>query len=311
MWGSDLLKFIGRRLLTVIPILIVVSILVFLMIHVMPGDPARVIAGETASDEDVQNVRVSLGLDRPLYVQYLSYLARLAQGDLGRSARSGRPVSQEIGFRFVNTMRLSVWAIVFATAFGLAAGIVSATKRYSFFDNLSMLIALIGISITPFYLGLMLMLWFSVRIPLFPLMGLDTPLAIVLPAVTLGARPLAMIARMTRSSMLEVFGQDYILTARAQGLTETQVIFRHALRNALNTVVTVVGLQFGQLLGGAVITESVFALPGIGRLAVDSIKSRDFAVVQACVLAMAISFVLINLVVDVLYAYINPRIRLS
>jgi len=306
-----LLKFIGRRLLTVIPIILIVSVLVFLMIHVMPGDPARIIAGENASEDDVQNVRVRLGLDKPIHEQYFNWIVRAVQGDLGRSARTGRPVTEEVGFRFANTMNLSFWSMVFATLFGLGAGIVSATKRYSIFDNLSMLIALIGISITPFYLALMMMLWFSVQIPIFPLMGLDTPLAMVLPAITLGARPLAIIARMTRSSMLEVFGQDYILTARAQGLTESQVIFRHALRNSMTTVVTVVGLQFGHMLGGAVITESVFALPGIGRLAVDSIKSRDFAVVQACVLILAISFVTINLVVDLLYAYINPKIRLS
>lgn len=306
-----MLKFIGRRLLTVIPILLIVSLLVFLMIHIMPGDPARILAGEMATDEDVENVRKSLGLDRPLHIQFLSYIGRAVTGDFGKSVRTGRPVIEEIGFRFVNTMKLAFWSTAFATVFGLMAGIISATKRYSLFDNLSMLVALIGISITPFYLGLMLMLWFSVRLQIFPLMGLESWKGLVLPAVTLGARPLAMIARMTRSSMLEVFGQDYILTARAQGLTEAQVIFRHSLRNSLTTVVTVVGLQFGHLLGGAVITETVFALPGIGRLAVESIKSRDFAVVQACVLTLAISFVLINLVVDLLYAYINPRIRLS
>lgn len=306
-----MLNYTLRRLLMLIPLLFVVSVLVFSTIYLMPGDPAEVIAGEGASPEDIANVRQSLGLDRPLHEQYLSWLVRALHGDFGKSIRTGRPVAQEIGFRFKNTISLTVCSMTFATILGLVAGIVSAVRRYSVYDNLSMVVALIGISITPFYLGLMLMLFFSVRLGWLPLMGLDSWKGWILPAITLGARPLAMIARMTRSSMLEVMGQDYILTARAQGLPERVIIFKYALRNALNTVITVVGLQFGQQLGGAVITETVFALPGIGRLAVESIKARDFPTVQAAILVVATAFVLVNLVVDLLYAYVNPRIRYS
>lgn len=306
-----MLNYTVRRLVLLIPLLIIVSVLVFSTIYMMPGDPAEIIAGEGASPEDIDNVRKSLGLDRPLHVQYLSWLGRALKGDFGKSIRTGRPVAQEIGFRFRNTLNLTLLSMIFATVFGLIAGIISAARRYSIYDNLSMLVALIGISVTPFYLGLMLMLFFSVRLGWLPLIGLDTWKGWILPAITLGARPLAMIARMTRSSMLEVMGQDYILTARAQGLPERLIILRYALRNALNTVITVVGLQFGQQLGGAVITETVFALPGIGRLAVESIKARDFPVMQGAILVVATAFVLVNLIVDLLYAYVNPRIRYS
>ncbi|NLY51210.1 MAG: ABC transporter permease, partial [Firmicutes bacterium] len=240
-----MLKYALRRLLMLIPLLLVVSILIFSMIHMMPGDPAEVIAGEGAQPEDIENVRRSLGLDRPLHEQYIAWASKALRGDFGTSIRTGRPVSTEIGFRFLNTIRLSVISIVIATIIGLTSGIISATRRYSIYDNATMVIALIGISITPFYLGLMLMLFFSVRLGWFPLMGLESWTGIVLPALTLAARPLAMIARMTRSSMLEVMGQDYILTARAQGLPERVIIFKHALRNAMNTVITVIGVQFG------------------------------------------------------------------
>ncbi len=275
------------------------------------GDPAVIIAGEGATNEDIENVRHSLGLDKPIYEQYLIWVSRAMRGDFGRSIRTGRPVATEISFRFANTMRLSIVSIVIAAIIGLAAGIVSATRRYSLADNVVMALAMIGISITPFYLGLMLMLFFSVKLGWFPLMGFTTLSSMILPAITLGARPMAMIARMTRSSMLEIMGQDYILAARAQGLPERLVIFKYALRNALNTVITVVGLQFGSLLGGAVITETVFAWPGIGRLAVESIRARDFPVLQASILVIAASFVVINLIVDLTYALVNPRIRYS
>lgn len=306
-----MLSYVRRRLLMLIPLLVIVSILVFSMIHLMPGDPAEVIAGEGATQEDIENVRRALGLDRPLHEQYLTWMANALRGDFGQSIRTGRPVGQEIGFRFANTLKLSFLSITFASILGLTSGIISATRRYSVYDNATMVIALIGISVTPFYLGLMLMLFFSVKLGWFPLMGLSSWKSWILPAITLGARPMAMIARMTRSSMLEIMGQDYILTARSQGLPERLIILKYALKNALNTVVTVVGLQFGHQLGGAVITETVFGLPGIGRLAVESIKARDFPVVQASILIVATSFVLINLAVDVIYAYINPRIRYS
>ncbi len=306
-----MLKYALRRLGWLIPLLVIVSILVFSIVYLMPGDPAVIIAGEGATNEDIENVRHSLGLDKPIYEQYLIWVSRAMKGDFGRSIRTGRPVATEISFRFANTMRLSIVSIVIAAIIGLAAGIVSATRRYSLADNVVMAFAMIGISITPFYLGLMLMLFFSVKLGWFPLMGFTTLGSMILPAITLGARPMAMIARMTRSSMLEIMGQDYILAARAQGLPERLVIFKYALRNALNTVITVVGLQFGSLLGGAVITETVFAWPGIGRLAVESIRARDFPVLQASILVIAASFVVINLIVDLTYALVNPRIRYS
>lgn len=306
-----MLKYALRRLGWLIPLLVIVSVLVFSIVYLMPGDPAVIIAGEGATNEDIENVRHSLGLDKPIYEQYLIWVSRAMKGDFGRSIRTGRPVATEISFRFANTMRLSIVSIVIAAIIGLAAGIVSATRRYSLADNVVMAFAMIGISITPFYLGLMLMLFFSVKLGWFPLMGFTTLGSMILPAITLGARPMAMIARMTRSSMLEIMGQDYILAARAQGLPERLVIFKYALRNALNTVITVVGLQFGSLLGGAVITETVFAWPGIGRLAVESIRARDFPVLQASILVIAASFVVINLIVDLTYALVNPRIRYS
>jgi len=306
-----MLKYAFRRLGWLIPLLLTVSVLVFSIIYLMPGDPAVIIAGEGATNEDIENVRHSLGLDKPIYEQYLIWVSRAMRGDFGRSIRTGRPVATEISFRFANTMRLSIVSIVIASIIGLAAGIVSATRRYSLADNVVMAFAMIGISITPFYLGLMLMLFFSVKLGWFPLMGFTALSSMILPAITLGARPMAMIARMTRSSMLEIMGQDYILAARAQGLPERLVIFKYALRNALNTVITVVGLQFGSLLGGAVITETVFAWPGIGRLAVESIRARDFPVLQASILVIAASFVVINLIVDLTYALVNPRIRYS
>lgn len=302
-------KFILKRLLTLIPVLFVVSILVFLMVHAMPGDPARIIAGESASDQDIENVRKAHGFDKPLYQQYGIYIGNVIKGDFGTSVRTGRSVNSEIMSRFPNTIKLATAAIVIAIVFGILIGIVSATMRYSIFDNISMFTALFGLSIPPFYLGLMLMLIFCVKLQWLPLnndMGL---ISLILPAITLSARSLATIARMTRSSMLEVMSQDYIQTARAQGFSEKQVIFKHALKNSMNTIVTVAGLQFGYLLGGAVITEKVFAWPGLGELVVTAIRARDFPVVQSTILVIAAAFVLVNLAVDVLYAFINPRIK--
>lgn len=302
-------KFIFKRLITLIPILFVVSILIFLMVHLMPGDPARIIAGESASEEDVENVRIAQGFDKPLYQQYAIYLGKIVRGDFGTSIRTGRSVYSEIMYRFPNTLKLAVAAIIISIVFGILAGIVSATKRYSIFDNASMFAALLGLSVPPFYLGLMLMLIFCVNLNWLPLNNNSGLLSLILPAITLSARSLATIARMTRSSMLEVMGQDYIQTARAQGFSEKTVIFKHALKNSMNTIVTVAGLQFGYLLGGAVITEKVFAWPGLGELVVTAIRARDFPVVQTTILVIATTFVLVNLAVDILYAFINPRIK--
>lgn len=304
-------KFILKRIITLIPILFVVSILIFLMVHIMPGDPARIIAGESASDADIENVRKAHGFDKPLYQQYGMYLKNVLTGDLGTSIRTGRSVNSEISSRLPNTIKLATAAIIIAIAVGIPIGVISATKRYSIFDNASMFAALFGLSIPPFYLGLMLMLIFCVQLNWLPLNTDSGLLSLILPAVTLSARSLATIARMTRSSMLEVMGQDYIQTARAQGFSEKQVIFKHALKNSMNTIVTVAGLQFGYLLGGAVITEKVFAWPGLGELVVTAIRARDFPVVQSTILIIAASFVLVNLMVDILYVIINPRIKLN
>lgn len=294
-----------------IPVLLVVSILVFLMVHMMPGDPAQIIAGEAATEADIERVRVAQGFDKPLVEQYFRYITNILRGDMGTSIRTNRAVADEIGSRLPNTLVLAGAAIALSVLIGIPIGIVSATKRFSIFDNLSMLLALIGLSIPPFYLGLMLMLFFCVFLKWLPISGGVTLVGIILPAITLSARSMATIARMTRSSMLEVMSQDYIQTARAQGFSERKVIFGHALKNSMNTIVTVAGLQFGSLLGGAVITEQVFGWPGLGSLVVTSIRARDFPVVQSTILVLASMFVLINLLVDILYAFINPRIKLN
>ncbi|MBS5606831.1 MAG: ABC transporter permease [Enterocloster asparagiformis] len=302
-------KFILKRLCTLIPVLIVVSILVFLMVHVMPGDPARIMAGDTATEQDVEKIRVAYGFDRPLYEQYFRYISKALRGDFGTSFRTGRPVAQEIAIRFPNTMLLAVAAIVISIVFGIGIGLISATKRNSIFDSISMVLALVGLSIPPFYLGLMLMLIFCVILKWLPITAEVSFVGMILPSLTLSARSLATIARMTRSSMLEVMSQDYILTAKAQGFNSRKIIFSHALKNAMNSIVTVAGIQFGTLLGGSVITEKVYGWPGLGELVITAIKARDFPVVQTTILVIAVSFVAVNLFVDVLYVLINPRIK--
>ncbi len=300
--------YIVRRLLLAVPVLIGVSILVFSMVRFIPGDPARVIAGIQAPQSAVERVREEMLLDEPLHTQYFVYMGNLLQGDMGRSAFTRRPVALELYERFPNTLMLTVAAMAIATVLGMGAGIISATKRYSLFDNFVMLLALAGIAIPVFWLGLMMQLLFSVYLGWFPSSGMGSWQHLILPAFTLGLATTALITRITRSSMLDVLGQDYINTARAKGLVERVVVYKHALKNALIPVVTVMGLQFGILLGGAVLTESVFSWPGIGRLLVDSILTRDYPVVQGAVLVLALFFVLINLVVDIIYALLDPRI---
>lgn len=304
MWG-----YIARRLLLTIPTLIGVSFLVFSMIRLVPGDPAIAIAGVHATKEFVEEIREEFGLDKPLYVQYFRFMSRLLRGDLGISTRTRRPVLQEIWDRFPNTVELSVASMIVAALIGIPAGIISATRQYSIFDNLCMIAALFGVSIPVFWLGLMLMLLFAVILDWLPATGRGTILHLILPAITLGAASAAILARMTRSSMLEVLRQDFITTARSKGLREQSVIYKHALKNALIPVVTIMGLRFGTLLSGAVLTETVFAWPGVGRLMVDSILARDYPVVQGAVLLLAVTFVFINLFVDILYSFLDPRIR--
>ncbi|WP_156291304.1 ABC transporter permease [Oceanobacillus salinisoli] len=318
-----MIQYIVRRILQTIPVLIGVSILVFSMMHLVPGDPAQIMAGESAPQEQVDNLRERLGLNDPLPVQYFTYVSNVVQGDLGNSIRSGRDVGDEIGSRFWVTVELAFYSTILAVFIGIIAGVISATKRNSFADTGIMIVALFGLSMPNFWLGLMLIQWFAIGMDLpswipflentswFKPSGWGSFSQIVLPVITLGTGSAAIIARMTRSSMLDVIGQDYIRTARAKGVKERIVIYRHALKNALIPVVTVVGLQFGGLLGGAVLTETVFAINGMGRLVIDSISARDFPVVQGTILVTALLFVFVNLLVDIAYKFLNKRIDLD
>ncbi|MCI2425180.1 ABC transporter permease [Candidatus Acetothermia bacterium] len=302
-------SYIFRRLLLAIPTLIGVSILVFGMVRLLPGCPAVAIAGVHATPEFIRQVRQDLGLDKRLDLQYFLFMRRLIRGDIGISTRTSRPVTTEIWDRFPPTVELTVASMLIAMIIGINAGIVSAVKPYSIFDNTSMFGALFGVSVPVFWLGLMLMLLFSVILGWLPSAGRGTMAHLILPSITLGVASAAVNARMTRSCMLDVLHQDYIRTAHAKGLREQVVIIKHALKNAVIPVITILGLQFGILLGGAVLTETVFAWPGVGRLLVDSILARDHPVVQGTVLLLAVIFVFINLFTDLLYSLFDPRIR--
>lgn len=302
-------QYILRRLLLTIPVVIGVSIIVFGIIRLLPGDPARALAGVQATPEYIEQVRDRYGLNEPIYVQYGKFVAGAVTGDLGTSVFSRRPVTTEISERFPRTLLLASVSLVIATIVGVSAGIISATRRNSVFDNTSMFVALVGVAAPVFWMALMLQLLFSVRLRWLPATGMGGWEHLVLPSITLGMASAALMARITRSSMLDVLKQDFITTARAKGLAERIVIYKHALKNALIPVVTVLGLQFGILLGGAVLTETVFAWPGVGRLLVDAILRRDYPVVQGTVMLLAFLFVIINLVVDVIYAYLDPRIH--
>jgi ABC-type dipeptide/oligopeptide/nickel transport system permease component len=302
-------QYLIRRLLIMIPVLLGISLIIFTIVRVIPGDPAVVLAGPHATKDVVDQVRVQLGLDKHPVKQYLLFIGNIFKGDLGTSNRTGLPVTREIMARLPYTLMLALASILVATVLGVTTGIIAGVKQNSKFDYLSMLVALFGLSMPVFWLGLMLMLLFSIKLGWFPSVGAESFKHLVLPAITLGANSTAIIARMTRSSMLEVIRLDYIRTARAKGLSEKVVISRHALKNALIPVVTVIGLQTGTLLGGAVLTEIVFAWPGIGRLLVEAILSRDYPVVQGVVLLVATMFIFVNLIVDILYSYLDPRIR--
>lgn len=303
-------KYIARRLLLLIPVIIGVTFIIFSMMYFTPGDPARIILGESAKAEDVSRLREELGLNDPYFVQFGNYVKKaVLEQDIGNSYVTKRPVVTEITDRFPTTLKLAAFSIVIAVVIGIPIGIISATKQYSLFDNVSMVLALIGVSMPNFWQGLLLILFFSVYLGWLPSSGFSSFKHMILPAVTIGTSTIAVITRMTRSSMLEVVRQDYIRTARAKGQVESKVINHHALKNALIPIITVIGIQFGYLLSGAVLTESIFAVPGVGRLMVQSIKERDFPVVQGSVLFIAVAFSLVNLLVDILYAYVDPRIR--
>ncbi|MDT7910222.1 nickel ABC transporter permease [Thermus sp.] len=301
--------YLLRRILIALPTLLGVVVLVFLMVRLAPGDPAVLLAGEFATPETLEAIRARYGLDRSLPEQFLIYMEALLQGDLGESARSRRPVLEELKTYFPNTLELASAAILVAVLTGIPLGVLAALRPGSGLDLSVMVLALLGVSMPVFWFGLLAILIFSVGLGWFPVAGKGTLAHLVLPAITLGINATALLARMTRGTLLEVLSQDYIRTARAKGLAERVVIFKHALRNALIPVVTVVGLEFGTLLSGAVITETIFAWPGLGQLLVGSILARDYPVVQGAVLLVAITFVLINLLVDLLYAAIDPRVR--
>lgn len=304
-----MLQYIVKRLVSTIPVLLGISLLLFFMLRALPGDPAEVLAGQMATQEDIQLIRTQLGLDQPIYIQYAGFLGRLVRLDLGRSARTQNPVSHEIWARLPNTLLLSVVAITLACLLGIPAGIISAVRPYSFLDYFVTSSALFGISMPVFWLGLMLVVIFSVMLQWLPAGGTGTWKHVILPSVTLAALTIAFITRMTRSSMLEVLSQDYTTTARSKGLKEQVVVIKHALKNALIPIITVVGLQFGMLLGGTVLTETVFAWPGLGRLIVNSILARDYPVIQGAILIFALLYILVNLLIDLVYAYVDPRIR--
>ncbi|TDG00772.1 nickel ABC transporter permease [Paenibacillus piri] len=302
-------SYIVKRVLQMIPTLIGVSILVFILIHSVPGDPARLVAGNDASEEDVALVRDRLGLNEPLYVQYGTYVANLVTGDLGTSLRSNRPVLTEILTRFPTTIMLTVMAIVIMIVVGLFAGIFSATKPNSLRDNATMMFSLFGISMPVFWLGLMLILIFSFYLRILPSGGSDSFKYFILPAVAIGLSSSAILARLTRSSVLEVIHQDFVRTARAKGVKEKLVIYKHTLKNALIPIITIIGLEFGHLLGGAVLAETVFSMNGLGRYVIQSIQFRDYPAIQGTVLFIAAIFVIVNLIVDLCYSLVDPRVR--
>ena len=312
-------RYLARRLLLLVPVLAGVSIVIFMVLHLSPGDPVEIMLGSQATQEDRARLRGDLGLDRPLHVQYVRWLGHVVRGDLGRSLWMKRPVLAEVLGRFKATLILTGTALVLSSVVGLALGVASASRPHSVLDRTSTVASLFGASMPSFWLGIVLMVVFALRLGWLPASGMYAPYGggdlrdllahLVLPAVTLAAASVTIVARLTRAAMLETLGQDYIRTARAKGVVERTVVLRHGLKNALIPIVTVIGVQAGYLLGGAVLTETVFAWPGVGTLMVQGILARDFPLVQGCVLVVALSFVLVNLAVDLLYAWLDPRIR--
>jgi peptide/nickel transport system permease protein len=303
-------RYILRRSLFLIPVMLGVSFIVFSLIHFTPGDPAMVILGEQAPPEAIEQLRAEMGLNDPFLVQYGRYVFNVVTKlDFGRSYVSRREVFGEIIGQFPNTVKLAALAVTVAVFIGIPAGVIAATHQNKWIDNVTMFFSLLGVSMPIFWQGILLILVFSLTLQWLPSSGFNTWQQMILPSITLGSGSAAIIARMTRSSMLEVYRQDYVRTARSKGLRERIVVMRHALKNALIPIVTVIGLQFGFLLGGAVLTESIFGIPGLGRLMVNSIRTKDMMIIQGGVLLIAFTFSIINLFVDVLYAYLDPRIR--
>lgn len=303
-----MLRYITTRLLATIPVLLGIVFVTMLTLDLIPGDPVALMLGENARPEQVAALRENLGLDDPLLVRYVSYIGNVLRGDLGRSIRQGTPVIDEIAAVWPNTLKLTLASMALAVVAGLSSGALSALYPNSLTDGIVRLLALLGLSMPVFWLGLVLIYLFGYYFRLFPVGGTGTWRHLVLPALALAAPSVAIISRMTRSTMLEVMREDYIRTARAKGLSARRIVWRHVLRNSLIPVITVIGLQFGQLMGGAVLTETVFAWPGLGRLMVQAIFSRDYVLLQGTVLVLALSFVVINTLVDISYAYIDPRV---
>lgn len=310
-----MLSFIIRRIGQLFLLLLGISFIVFMSMHLSPGDPATIIGGPTATESDLEAIREDLGLNDPVLVQYADYLTGLVQGDLGYSYQNSQPVAEAIATRFPNTVKLAVASMIVAVIIGIIAGIISAIRQNSWLDVTSTTFSLVGVSIPNFWLGAMLILLFAVNLQWLPVSGLNHSVfsmegmkELILPAITLGTSSAAIIARMSRSSMLEVIKSDYIRTAKAKGVKGRTIIWIHALRNAMIPVITVIGINFGALLGGTIITEQVFAINGIGRLMIDAIAARDFPVVQGTVLLVATIFVVVNLIVDIIYAKVDPRI---
>ncbi|MBU3839777.1 MAG: ABC transporter permease subunit [Candidatus Ruminococcus intestinipullorum] len=302
-------RYCLKRILSTIPLVLVISFLIFMFIHMIPGDPARQIAGKDATKAEVETVREQLGLNDPLLKQYGDYMKGLLTGDLGMSIKNGKTVVETIGPRLQPTLMLTLSSIAWAALIGISIGIISAVFQGKALDYIGMLIAISGISVPGFWLGLELIQGFSVGLGLLPTGGLDSWQSYILPSLTMGAGVMAVLARFTRSSMLETLREDYVRTARAKGLAENLVVMRHAFKNSSIDIITVTGLQIGGLLSGSVMAETVFSIPGLGRLLVDSINFRDYKVVQALLLFFAVEYIVINLIVDLLYGVINPKVR--
>jgi peptide/nickel transport system permease protein/oligopeptide transport system permease protein len=304
-----MIVYVLRRLIIAVPLLLVVTVAVFLLMSLTPGDPAVLMLGQDATPQAIKELQAQYGTDRPLPEQYLRFLMNLARGDLGRSFVTHLPVSSELARTWPATFQLAVAAMGFALLLGLPLGVLTAVKRGGWLDQITRIVVLISVSMPIFWSGLLLIYWFAVQLRWFPTSGAGTPLHLVLPALSLSTFSLAVIVRLTRSSMIDVLSEDYVRTARAKGLRDRVVIIRHALKNALIPVVTIAGLQFGQLLAGAALTETVFNWPGLGRLVVTAVFARDYPMIRGAILVIAATFIIVNLLVDLAYAFLDPRIR--
>jgi len=302
-------KYVLRRILMMIPVLLGAMLVIFTLVYITPGDPARILLGERAPEEAIATLRAEMGLDRPFLVQFVGYVSRVVRLDLGTSFSTRRPVFEELSFRIPSTALLAGMSLLVAVLIGIPLGIICSIRHNSIFDSVATVLGLVALSVPNFWLGLMLVLLFSVNLDWLPVSGFATPMHWILPSLTIGLSLAGEFMRFTRSSMLEVVRQDYIRTAWAKGQKESAIILRHALKNALIPLITVVGLSFGGLMGGAVLTETIFAIPGVGGFMVQSIAARDFPIIQGGVLMIAVIFSFVNLIVDVLYGFADPRIR--